>query len=169
MEEWRVIPDFENYEVSTFGNVRHGDRPMTGTVITQPSGYKLIRVGLCKDGIKTMCTVSRLVAKAFLPNPDNLPTVDHIDRNSQNNHVSNLRWASRHTQVMNRDVAIGVSGHRYIRKNGNRWNVRISRHNQFVFCKSYPTLEAAIQARDQFIFSGTSSTVNTGAVASDEP
>ena len=153
MEEWRQISGFEAYEVSNHGNVRKGDMPMKFTVITRPYGYRKVKVGLTKDGKQTNCTVSRLVAQAFIPKPDGLTTVDHIDRNSTNNHVSNLRWASYHTQVMNRDFPIGVSGHRHIHKNGNRWNVRISRHKQWVFNKSYPTLEEAIQARDEFLAS----------------
>lgn len=173
MEEWCTIPDFEDYQVSTCGNVRKGDRPTKCTVHTHPCGYKRVQVGLCKDGIQKNYIVARLVAKAFIPNPDNLPTVDHIDRNSQNNHVSNLRWASYHTQSMNRDFPIGASGHRHIRKHGNGWGVWIKRHNQYVFCKRFQTIEAAVEARDQFIFSigssGTSVSVNTGAVASDEP
>ncbi len=171
--EWRPILGFENYEVSNHGNVRRGDRVMKCNVLTKPTGYKQVMFGLRKDGKRTTCVVSRLVAQAFIPNPDNLPTVDHIDRNSQNNNVSNLRWASRHTQCMNRDYPIGVSGHRNIYKHKNGWQVQINRHNQIVFHKHFQTLEAAIQARDQFIFSigssGTSVSVNTGAVASDEP
>jgi len=151
MEEWRPITGFEAYEVSNHGNVRKGDRAMTGTVITQPNGYKQVRVGLRKDGIKTLCIVSRLVAKAFIPNPEDLPTVDHIDRDSQDNHISNLRWASYQTQNMNKVYKIGASGHRYIRKHGNGWRVEIRRHKQLVFDKSYPTIEAAIQARDEFL------------------
>ncbi len=120
-------------------------------VHTLPSGYTMIRVDLCKDGQRANCIVSRLVAKAFIPNPDNLPTVDHIDRNSQNNHISNLRWASQHTQVMNRDHPIGASGNRNIYKNGNGWQVRIWRHNQNVFYKCCQTIEEAVEARDMFL------------------
>ena len=48
--------------------------------------------------------VHRIIARAFLPNPRNLPTVDHIDRNPKNNRVENLRWADYKTQLNNRQV-----------------------------------------------------------------
>ncbi len=51
-------------------------------------------------GLKTFY-VHRLVAEAFIPNPYNKPTVDHIDRNPQNNHVENLRWATYREQSKN--------------------------------------------------------------------
>lgn len=149
--DWRVIPGFESYEISNHGNVRRGERILKGYVITHPCGYKRVMVGLCKDGIKSYHIVSRLIAKAFIPNPDNLPEVDHIDRNSLNNHVSNLRWETRQKQNMNRDMPLGVSGHRHIYKLRNRWWVRIMRHNQYVFSKGFQTKEEAIAARDEFL------------------
>jgi len=149
--EWRTVPEYPAYEVSNTGDVRRGDRPMKCMVETEQCGYIKVRVELRKDGQRATCTVSRLVAQAFIPNPDNLPTVDHIDRDSTNNHVSNLRWASLHTQMMNKHHPTGASGHRHIYKNGNGWLVRIQRHNQKVFVKCFPTIEAAIEARDAFL------------------
>lgn len=151
MEEWRTIPDFENYEVSTFGNVRNGDMMRKCNVRTQPCGYKQVQVHLCKNGKQSYHTVSRLIAKAFIPNPEGLPEVDHIDRNSTNNHVSNLRWVTKQEQAMNRDMPLGESGHRYIHKHGNGWRVEITRHNQKVFRKTFPTLDEAKAARDEFL------------------
>lgn len=56
------------------------------------SGY--LKVGLSVDGIHKYYLVHRLVAQAFIPNPNNLPQVNHIDGNKLNNHVDNLEWVS---------------------------------------------------------------------------
>ena len=56
------------------------------------NGYK--RVCLCKDSVKKNFAIHRLVAQAYIPNPNNYDTVDHIDKNRENNCVNNLRWMS---------------------------------------------------------------------------
>ena len=55
-------------------------------------GYE--RVNLKKDGIEKTMQVHRLVALAFLPNPQNKPEVNHIDENKENNNVDNLEWVT---------------------------------------------------------------------------
>lgn len=57
--------------------------------------YIRYRVKLYKDNKSKTYTLARLVAEAFIPNPNNLDTVDHIDKDTSNNRVSNLRWLSR--------------------------------------------------------------------------
>ena len=54
-----------------------------------------LHVGLFKDGKTITYSVHRLVAETFIPNPDNLPEVDHRDNNPANNCVTNLRWCTR--------------------------------------------------------------------------
>ena len=62
------------------------------------NGY--FQVKLFKDGVRKYYIVHRLVAKTFVPNPDNKPEVNHIDGNKQNNHASNLEWVtSRENQL----------------------------------------------------------------------
>lgn len=57
---------------------------------TKASGYK--EVGLCRDGEQKWFLVHRLVAETYIPNPDNLPQVSHLDETRDNNCVSNLTW-----------------------------------------------------------------------------
>lgn len=99
MEEiWKDIEGYNGlYQVSNCGNVRSLDYGKTGEVrvlktITNNSGY--VQVGLHKEGNIKLCTIHRLVAQAFIPNPDNLPIVNHKDYVKTNNVSSNLEWCS---------------------------------------------------------------------------
>lgn len=113
-ELWLPIIGFEGrYEVSNLGRVKSLERyeyKPNGKLhqhrierILKPCknrrGYSL--VVLCKDGLKFPKLIHRLVAEAFIKNPDNLPVVDHIDTNPENNHVENLRWVTIKENCMN--------------------------------------------------------------------
>lgn len=92
---WKEISGYEGlYEVSNTGLVRSlwlGKK----RIISPGNCHGYLRVGLYKDGkIKNM-QVHRLVAEAFLPNPNKLETINHIDEDKTNNNVSNLEWMSR--------------------------------------------------------------------------
>ena len=60
---------------------------------TDRDGYERVRLRKC--GKEKSCTVHRLVSEAYLPNPDNLPEVNHIDENKLNNNINNLEWCTR--------------------------------------------------------------------------
>lgn len=93
MEVWRKIEGFENYSVSTHGRVRNDK---SGRILQYRSKTSPRRgVTLSKGKIRFQASVHRLVAQAFIPNPENLPEVNHIDENPSNNHVDNLEWCSR--------------------------------------------------------------------------
>lgn len=95
---WKDIPGYEGkYQVSNTGRVRSLNYMRTGkSKVMKPStnklGYK--GVGLRKNGKCTKYYIHRLVALAFIPNPLNLPQVNHIDENKTNNVVWNLEWCT---------------------------------------------------------------------------
>ena len=89
MESWKVIYDFPNYEISNYGNVRNNTKIVKA--VPNKHGYNV--VVLC-NGIRKSVNIHRLVAAAFIPNPENKPCIDHIDGNRANNHADNLRWVT---------------------------------------------------------------------------
>ena len=98
MEHWKAIDGYEGlYEVSDIGRVKSLNYNHTGKEkILKPGKniYGYLHVVLCKDGQKKLSLVHRLVSEAFIPNPNNLKTVNHKDEVKTNNTVSNLEWMS---------------------------------------------------------------------------
>lgn len=105
-EVWKDVQEYEGlYQVSNQGRVRSLDRQVKnrngiatkkGKILSLPIVNKQYRkVSLWKDNKGKMMLVHRLVAKAFLPNPNNLPEVNHKDENPSNNAVDNLEWCGR--------------------------------------------------------------------------
>ena len=90
-EVWRDIEGYDGkYLISSWGRVKSAH----GILRTYENHKGYLKVGLTKNGICEKHRVHRLVAKAFIPNPEGLPEVNHIDGNKRNNSFSNLEWVS---------------------------------------------------------------------------
>lgn len=90
METWKTAANNSDYEVCTDGRIK---RKSTGTILVATNdsrGYPAVTMW-DEKGQHTK-NVHRLVAETFLPNPDNKRTVNHIDGDKSNNHISNLEW-----------------------------------------------------------------------------
>lgn len=93
MEVFKPVIGFENqYLISDLGNVFSLHRNRLITPKHSATGY--LRVTLCDNGRKRNTGIHRLVAEAFLPNPENKPTVNHINEIKTDNRVVNLEWAT---------------------------------------------------------------------------
>lgn len=119
MEEWREVLGYDTlYEVSNFGRVRTRRNGVLGyqneyrMVEPRDNGKGYLAFNWKVGGRQKTAYVHRLVAEAFIPNPEKLEDVNHKDENKENNHVDNLEWVS----------------HRYNCNYGNR-NVKTAHKN----------------------------------------
>lgn len=100
---WRKIPNYNLYEINNLGEIRRvpsiiisstGRRYIQkGRILkikANKDGYKC--VSLCENGIQKGYFVHNLLAKVFIPNPNNYPIVNHKDKNPSNNSLDNLEW-----------------------------------------------------------------------------
>lgn len=85
------IKDFPQYEINTKGQVRNSKGKLLKGCISS-RGYQMVHLRT-KDTNK-LCSVHRLVAETFIPNPLHLSEINHKDENKLNNNVSNLEWCS---------------------------------------------------------------------------
>ena len=98
-EIWKLIVEYKNYQVSCLGRVRNATTELT---LTPGIDRGYCRVALRKEGKPWRVAIHRLVATAFIINPQQKNTIDHIDGNRSNNVVENLRWVSMSENNRNR-------------------------------------------------------------------
>jgi hypothetical protein len=151
MEEYKDIADFPDYQVSNLGNVRSNKRQ--GQILSQSlvgtKGGQYYGVNLYHNLKRGNNKVHLLVAKTFIPNPENKPTIDHIDQNKLNNNVENLRWATYSEQCINRDYPKSIVNERNIGMFRNKFRVQISRNHNRIYRDGFKTLDEAKAWRDE--------------------
>lgn len=89
-EQWKKIQGFENYSVSNLGEVRNDISGKKISISHDKGNYSMVY--LFDNGKRKAFRVHQLVARMFIPNPENYETVDHIDTDHDNNRIDNLRW-----------------------------------------------------------------------------
>ena len=101
MTEWQPIEGYEEkYEVSSDGRVRRYHGSEIGQWVND-RGYRLVRL----SSPRKMFRVHRLVAQAFVPNPDRAPQVNHLDHDRGNNKAANLEWCSQQQNLAHATAA----------------------------------------------------------------
>ena len=143
MEEiWKDIEGFEDhYKISNLGNVYGKKRKRNLKPSLNSHGY--YHISLWKNGKEKKMSIHRLIGLHFIPNPENKPTVDHIDQNPINNDLSNLRWYTQKEQLANRKCTGGraiTKGGYYKHRKGFIYQWREYRVHKW---KSFKTLELA--------------------------
>ena len=93
IEIYKDIQGYEGYQISNHGNVKSNSTGKVLKCYKNDNGY--LRVTLSKQGKLKHHQIHRLVAQAFIENPNNYEEVNHKDEDKTNNHVTNLEWCTR--------------------------------------------------------------------------
>lgn len=110
-ERWKDVPGYEGlYQISNNGRVRNAKRQRVKKLSNNGNGYK--QTMLSKAGVREYPLVHRLVASAFIPNPDNKPHINHKNGIKIDNRVSNLEWCTMSENLFHRYRVLNQSGGR---------------------------------------------------------
>jgi hypothetical protein len=147
MIQEKIIEEYPTYAVTSNGFIRD---LRTGQLKIGHNmrGYRLINLSN-PNGTKSFL-LHRIVAKAFIPNPDNLPEIDHIDRNPVNNDITNLRWCNDFTQAQNKgNQKNNTSGYKNITCEDDYFRVIITRNGKKIVRKRFQQLSDAVNYRNE--------------------
>ena len=157
MEIWKDIEELPGYQISSLGRVkslnfnRQGVEEILKTHISKgkcaraKKGYYRVTIAF------NNYLVHRLEAKAFLPNEQKKPEVDHINGDSLDNRLDNLRWVNKSEQNINRAIRLPATGERNIHLLKGWYQVKIKRNCKVICGKVFRTLEEAVRYRNEFL------------------
>ena len=148
VEVFRSIDGYDNYAISSFGKVKN---VITGKILKgSVNGQGYLVVDLYENATKKMFRVHRLVADAFIENPNDKECVDHKDNNRTNNRLTNLRWATTKENSHNSKLSSGNTSNVkgvYFNKKAKKWHARIQIDGIHVHIGLFDNLEDAKIAR----------------------
>lgn len=111
VEHWKDVPGYDGrYQVSNQGRVKNTKSGRVLKIHTQGRGYAQTMLSI--KGTRSYPLVHRLVAQAFIPNPQNKPHINHIDGNKSHNCVCNLEWCTMRENLLHRHRVLGQPGGR---------------------------------------------------------
>lgn len=142
-EVWKPIADHPKYEVSTLGRIRNAKKNRIRTPDINSKGYARLR--LVKDGKIYRFFVHRLVADAFLTNPEGKEMVDHINGDHKDNRLCNLRWTTRSENMLNGKVRKDKkhTTYRNLIKNGKHFRWKVCVQGRITVSKNFATEQEA--------------------------
>lgn len=130
--EWRTVVEYDRYEVNELGQIRHKDRKKILTPRANRSGYMYVNFNI--GGHRTNFAVHRIVANAFIPNPNNYPEVNHKNLDKADNRVENLEWVNSTENKIH-------SYNSEIRKSNGKEVEQYDLNNNYI--KTFPSASAA--------------------------
>jgi hypothetical protein len=139
LKDFVEIPGFPNYMIRRNGEVYSLLTHIIMNPLIDKKGYMVIQ--LTQDKKRFTTFIHRLLAFSFIPNPDNKPYIDHIDRNRTNNSLENLRWVTCVENSLNTITNVENSNIRSTKS--NNYEVRLYR-NKIQYTKTFKTLDEAI-------------------------
>ena len=152
MEEWKDIKDMNGYyQISNFGNVKsfityRQNKKETGKILKPflvTKKYQTVSL------FSKSYSVHRLVAEHFIPNPNNLPQVNHIDGDKTNNNISNLEWVTNRENSIHYHKSDDTSGIQMTK--ANTYSTKIRHNKKQVYLGTFSTLDEAISVRKKYI------------------
>ncbi len=93
-EIWKPLTDYSGYEISSYGRMKGKSGIILKLSILKTGYYSVVISPDGRNGKQKCLKIHREVAKAFIPNPNNFPIINHKDGNKLNNHISNLEWCT---------------------------------------------------------------------------
>lgn len=154
MEKWKDIKGFEGlYKVSNMGRVKSLSRiqynPTAGPILKKekilrpgkggPVGKQYYTVSLWKDNVGKSFRVNCLVGIHFIPNPKNLPQLNHINRNKLDNRALNLEWCTNRENSSHAVKHKSLSKYTGVTRNFDKWESRIRINGKLLFLGRFKT------------------------------